>query len=293
MRYRRLRQHAAYGPMRPVRSMRMGPSFGGRRGGKLRIIIALVVVAISLFSYFSSSVVNPVTGKKQYISLTPRQEIALGLQAMPKMVEQHGGLHPDTREQGRLDSVCQSLLEHSDLGQLPWKFEFHLLSDPRTVNAFALPGGQTFITQALYRRLETEGQLAGVMGHEIGHVLARHSAQRMAKSQLTQGLTGAVVVAAGDARSAQVAAVVGQLVNMKYGRNDELESDDIGVRLMSSAGYDPRSMVGVMKILAEAGGGGRQPEFFSTHPNPENRVEKINAAIKRRFPDGVPEGLMP
>jgi predicted Zn-dependent protease len=87
--------------------------------------------------------------------------------------------------------------------------------------------------------------------------------------------------------------VIGQLVNMKFGREDELESDQLGVRFISEAGYDPRALIGVMQILEEASGGGRTPEFFSTHPNPENRVARIEEAIQQQFPNGVPEGLKP
>ena len=132
-----------------------------------------------------------------------------------------------------------------------------------------------------------------MLGHEVGHVVARHSAQRIAKSQLTEGLTGAVVAASGTAGSGQMAAMVGQIVNMKYGREDELQSDEIGVILMSDAGYDPRSMKGVMEILAEASKGNRQPEFFSTHPNPENRIQRIQDAIDKIYPNGVPGNLKP
>jgi predicted Zn-dependent protease len=137
------------------------------------------------------------------------------------------------------------------------------------------------------------------LGHEIGHVVARHSAQRIAKDQLTQGLVGAVAVAATDPENpnsqaaAQIAAVVGQLVNMKYGREDELQSDQLGVRFMAEAGYDPRALMGVMEILAEANEGGGQPEFFSTHPNPENRIKRIQEAIQALFPNGVTGGLTP
>lgn len=80
---------------------------------------------------------------------------------------------------------------------------------------------------------------------------------------------------------------------MKYGREDELQSDTLGVRFMADAGYDPRALVGMMRILEEASGGTRQPEFFSTHPNPENRIERIQLAIQENFPNGVPKGLTP
>jgi len=134
--------------------------------------------------------------------------------------------------------------------------------------------------------------LAGVLGHEIGHVVARHSAQQMAKSNLTQGILNGVLVASDPSgTSAQTAAYIGQLVNMKFGREDELESDKLGVRFMVNNGYDPNAMIGVMKILEEASRGGGQSEFFSTHPNPENRVAEIKKAITELYPNGLPSGL--
>lgn len=264
-----------------------------RSGGKARLLIGVVVAAFALLSYCSSKEFNPVTGEDQYISITPKQEIALGLQSTPQMIKQFGGLYQDQGLQDYVDAVGNRLLLNKQIQDTPWQFEFHLLADPRTINAFALPGGQIFITTAMFSKLKTEGQLAGVLGHEVGHVVARHSAQRIAKSQLTEGLTGAVVAASGTAGSGQMAAMVGQIVNMKYGREDELQSDEIGVILMSEAGYDPRSMKGVMEILAEASSGNRQPEFFSTHPNPENRIQRIQDAIDKIYPNGVPPNLKP
>lgn len=266
---------------------------GQRSSGKARLLIAVVIGIISLISYFSSSEYNPVTGEKQHISISKDQEIALGLQAVPEMVQQFGGLFPDQSLQDLVDKIGSDIVNKSAAKSTDWQFEFHLLADQQTVNAFALPGGQVFITYALLSRLESNGQLAGVLGHEIGHVIARHSAQRMAKQNLTQGLINAVLVGSESYSTAQTAAVIGQMINMSYGREDELESDDLGVRFMSEAGYDPRGMIRVMEILAEASGGGqRQPEFFSTHPNPENRIQKIEHAIQKTFPNGVPEGLI-
>ena len=95
----------------------------------------------------------------------------------------------------------------------------------------------------------------------------------------------------GSQNAALIAAAVGQLVNMKYGREDESESDNFGVMYMVQAGYDPNSMLRVMEVLRDAAKGPRQPEFFSTHPNPENRIQQIEAAIKEEFPNGVPAGL--
>ena len=265
-----------------------------------RLIAALVVAAIALFSYFGSSVFNPITEEKQHVAgITPEQEVALGLQAAPEMAQQFGGEDPDPQLQARVDQVGERLVARSVAGQTPYRYDFHVLNDPETINAFALPGGQVFITEGLLKRLETEGQLAGVLGHEIGHVVARHGAEHIAKQQLTQGLTGAAVLATYDPsdpssrNSAAVAAMIGQLVTMRFGRQDELESDRLGVRLSSEAGYDPRSMIKLMQILEESSQGNRPPEFFSTHPNPENRIQRIQEAIQERFPNGPPSGLEP
>ena len=269
----------------PYRNRRNSTGIG------VRLLIAAAIALFSLFSFLSTRSTNPVTGETQYVDLSPEQEIALGLQAAPEMAAQHGGLHPDQRAQDLVDEVGQTIVASSAAASTPYQFDFHLLADTQTVNAFALPGGQIFITAALLERLETEGQLAGVLGHEIGHVVARHGSEHLAKQKLTQGLIGAAGVGVGY-EGQQMAAVIGNMLNLQYGRSDELESDDLGVRFMADAGYDPTALIGVMRILAEASGGSRQPEFASTHPSPDNRVAKIQEAIAREFPSGVPEGLI-
>jgi beta-barrel assembly-enhancing protease len=259
-----------------------------RRGGSGmgRLIMAGVVVLVSLISYFGSRQDNPVTGETQYIGITVEQEIALGLQAAPQMAAEFGGLDPDQQAQAIVDEVGNQIVQSSPAGSSPYEFEFHLLEDDQTINAFALPGGQIFITRALFDQLQTEGELAGVLGHEIGHVIARHSAEHIAKAKLTEGLTGAAVIATYDpenpasAGSAQVAALIGQLINLKFGRDDELESDFLGVCFMNDTGYDPNELVSVMQILAASRQGEQPPEFFSTHPNPESRVQRIQDAIQ-------------
>jgi predicted Zn-dependent protease len=243
------------------------------------------MAAMSLYSYLGSKEVNSITGEEQYITISRDQEIAIGLQAAPSMAQQYGGLYPDQGLQDFLDDVGFYLVDNSFAIEGNYPFEFHLLADTQIVNAFALPGGQVFMTAALYDRLETEDQVAGVLAHEIVHVLGRHSAQRIAKQELTQGLSGAVVMSSYDPDNpnsqgtAQIAAVIGNLVNMKYGREDELESDYLGVCILYQAGYDPAAMIEVMQILDEATAGGRTLEFFSSHPSPYNRISYIQQAI--------------
>ena len=264
------------------------PSAGRRRGASIsgRLLFAAIIAIASIISYCGSRQDNPVTGETQYIGITVEQEIALGLQAAPQMAQEFGGLDPDENSQAIVDQVGNLIVQSSPASQTPYEYDFHLLEDEQTINAFALPGGQIFITRALLDKLQTEGELAGVLGHEIAHVVARHSAEHIAKAQLTEGLTGAAVIATYDpdnpasANSAQVAALIGQLINLKFGRDDELEADYLGVCFMNDSGYNPEELLSVMQILAEASQGNAPPEFFSTHPDPGNRMERIQAAIQ-------------
>jgi beta-barrel assembly-enhancing protease len=262
-------------------------SLGGRGSGcSGRLIMAAAIAIFSIISYFGTTQNNPITGETQHISISPDQEIAIGLQAAPEMESQFGGEDSNANDQALVNQIGNKVLQGSSAGNSPYQFDFHLLADPQTINAFALPGGQVFITRALYDKLQTEGELAGVLGHEIGHVIARHSAEQIAKAQLTEGLTGAAVLASYDpnnpssANSAQIAALIGQLVTLKFSRDDELEADKFGVCFMNESGYDPNEMVSVMQILQASETGNQPPEFFSTHPNPANRIQQIQSDIQ-------------
>jgi len=263
---------------------------------KGRILLGLALAALALFTYWGMSERNPITGEDQHISLTQEQEIALGLQAAPEMAQQFGGLDPDGSVQADIAMLGRKLVGESVAERTGYEFRFAVLDDRQIVNAFALPGGPVFITRALLEQLENEGQLAGVLSHEMGHVIGRHSAEQISRSQLIGGLAAAVGVAASDEadqgrRAAALAAMVGQLAQMRYGRGDELQSDSLGVVIMSEAGYDPRALIVVMDILARASGGAGGPEFLQTHPNPGNRQAWIQRAIEAEFPDGVPPEL--
>lgn len=250
---------------------------------KLMLIIGLAMAAFQAFKYFTNTQVNEITGESQKVQWTVEEEVQLGLQSFDQMANQHGGLHPDRKAQDYLDQVGFRLVNSvNEISNSNYKFDFHLLADPNTVNAFALPGGQCFITAALFNRLGSEDQLAGVLGHEVGHVVHRHGAERMAKTGFIQGLIQSVMLGSGgDGSVAQVANVIGQYTSMKYGRDQELESDDFGVYLMLKSGYNPEELIKVMDILEEASGGNKTPEFQSTHPSPDNRREQIKGAIEK------------
>ncbi|MEO0529094.1 MAG: M48 family metalloprotease [Planctomycetota bacterium] len=301
------RQRPMFGVGRPRPNNTGRPRGPLASGLKLRLLIALGFIAFALFTYYANpGDVNQITGERERVALAEEeQEMALGQQAAPQMVQQHGGESRNANARALVNQIGQELLaglevwmaeREAELGvelRNPYQFEFTLLADPNTVNAFALPGGQCFITEALFSRLETRGQIAGVLGHEIGHVVERHGNERMAKQKMFSTIAMAGGAIGGDAQSVQMAQAITNMIQMKYGRDDELESDKWGVLLTEKAGYDPRSMVGVMKVLEESSPSGGPPEMMSTHPKPANRVAYIQKVIEEVFPEGVRPGLEP
>jgi predicted Zn-dependent protease len=245
---------------------------------KIRLLIGVAIVLFAVVKRCSSKETNPYTGRVQTINMSSDQEIAIGLQSVPQMTQEFGGIYPNQDYQAFVDTVGHKLVNSSIAKETPYKYEFHLLSDANIINAFALPGGQIFITYALFSKLENEDQLAGVLGHEIGHVLGRHSAERIAETEYWQILsTGASV----GADMGNVVSRYGYQTLLTNGREDELESDELGVKFMIDANYNPEELIGVMHILKTAAGPNRVPEFKSSHPDPENRIEKIKEAIKK------------
>ena len=255
-------------------------------GMKLRLLIGGAIVLFSLFRFYNKGQTNPITGKTQRVDMSIDQEVRMGIQSAPSM----GPVSRDRRSSDDVDRVGRILVNSLEQAlyaknvQNPYRFEFHLLADRKQINAFALPGGQVFITEALYSQLENESQIAGVLGHEIGHVIERHSSERMAKGNFIQGLVGAAGVMGGGTSSASAASYVGNIMQMKYGRADELESDEWGIKLMLLAGYDPSELLGVMDVLEKSGGSGG-PEFMSTHPRPANRKKYIKEILESLPPE--------
>jgi predicted Zn-dependent protease len=266
-----------------------------RGGGFGRLLIALGIALFAWISYSSHTEENPVTGEKQHIALSPQQEIRLGLESAPTMSKQMGGELPDSDHRTQeVKTLGNFLISHTLAKNSPWQFQFHLLADPKTVNAFALPGGQIFITEGLYSKLQNEAQLAGVLSHEMGHVIERHSAAQMAKSQLGQSLVLAVGAATSDRSNApfMAAAVVNQMLQLRYSRHDESQADEWGIKLMSQAGYDPEQMIEVMRVLKAVAGsaGGATLEIFQTHPNPDLRIQQIQEYLEKHK-DEIPKNL--
>jgi predicted Zn-dependent protease len=216
---------------------------------------------------------NPVTGKRQLSLISEEEEIALGQQSKEQIIQQMGA-YPDPKVQAYVEAIGKRMAAQSERPNLPWSFT--VIDDP-VVNAFALPGGPIFVTRGILTHLNSEAELASVLGHEIGHVTARHSVDQMSKAQLAQfGLGVGMILRPELAGVGQAAAAGLQLMFLKFGRDAEKQSDELGFKYMVAQGYDPREaddMFVTLKRSSEIAGGGRVPEWTSTHPDPENRAE--------------------
>jgi predicted Zn-dependent protease len=242
-----------------------------RRGAASGLVAALLALA--------ACSTNPATGKKQIALISEQQEIAMGQEADQQIVQQLG-LYADADLQAYVNRVGQKLAAASERPNLPWTFR--VVDDP-VVNAFALPGGHIFVTRGLLTHLTSEAELASVIGHEIGHVTGRHSVEQMSKAQLAQiGLIAGMIVKPELANYGDLATQGLQLLFLKYGRDDERQADDLGLRYMYGQNYDPREMPSVFETLRRVSaqqGAGRIPGWLSTHPTEEERIRTISGKV--------------
>ncbi len=227
----------------------------------------------------SGCAVNPATGSNQLMLVSVDQEIAMGRQADTAVIATIG-LYPDNAWQRYIQQFGARLAATSERPNLPWTFR--VVDDP-AVNAFALPGGFVYVTRGLLTHLTSEAELASVVGHEIGHVTARHTAAEMSKQQLI-GL-GLAVGSMANSQVAKYAGAANQalgLLYLKFSRDDESQADRLGLRYMTRANFDPREMPEVFRMLdrlSAAEGGSRLPTWLETHPSPANRVAAITTQI--------------
>ncbi|HET7583912.1 MAG TPA: M48 family metalloprotease [Gemmatimonadaceae bacterium] len=221
----------------------------------------------------SSCATNPATGEQQLSLISESQEIQMGQQAAQE-VQQTIGFVDDEQLQAYVQRVGESLARRTERPNLPWTFR--VVDDP-TPNAFALPGGYVFVTRGMMEYMRTEAELATVLGHEIGHVTARHSVNQISKQEIAQlGLGIGSILSPSIARLGQVAGVGLQLLFLKYSRDDERQADELGFRYALAGGYDVRQMLNVFTTLqrvGEASGQSPLPSWLSTHPYPAERLQ--------------------
>lgn len=241
----------------------------------------LTLLAIALLC---GCAVNPATGKRHLALVGEQQEVALGREEAAKAADEFGVVD-DAGLQAYVAGIGKALAAKSERPDLDWEFR---VVDDTAVNAFALPGGFIFVTRGILAHFESEAELASVLGHEIGHVTARHGVNQMSKQQILGGGAGLLSILAGAYGGAAAAGAAQEFANlglgltmMKFSRDDERQADDLGRRYMLALGYDPQAAVDVFETLdrVSATAGGRVPNWASTHPAPENRVERANQAV--------------
>ena len=222
---------------------------------------------------------NPVTGKSELSLVSESQEIQMGQQGA-KEVEQSIGFYKDAAVNAYVADIGKRMAAESERPNLPW--EFHVVDDA-SVNAFAIPGGFIYVTRGLMSSINNEAELAGVIGHEIAHVTHRHSVQQISKSQLAQlGLGIGSILSSDIAKFGQLAGAGLSLLFLKYGRDAENQADQSGFRYALGQSYDVRQIPNVFATLgrlSEGSGAGKLPEWLSTHPEPGNRIERLEKMI--------------
>ena len=254
---------------------------------KTHLSLSIGAAAVLLFS---GCAVNPVTGKKEVILVSEGQEVAMGAQSDPAVTAQFG-LYPDPKMQKFIDEKGQKMAAISHRSNL--KYQFRVVDSP-VINAFAVPGGYVYFTRGIMAHFNNEAQFAGVLGHEIGHVTARHSARQQTKAILGQvGLMGAMILSPRVAEFGEQAMQGMQLLFLKFGREDEMQSDELGVEYSSKIGYDASQMADFFQTLARQQQQSKAepiPDFLSTHPNPEDRYNTVHQlADKWKAANGNPK----
>src|SRR5687767_8327441 len=238
------------------------------------------IAGIFLLIYLvcNSCAKNPVTGRNDFMLMSKEQEIAMGQQSDPE-IKSFFGLYEDPKLQQFINEKGQQMAAVSHRKDL--KYEFKVVDSP-VVNAFAVPGGYVYFTRGIMAHFNNEAEFAGVLGHEIGHITARHSAKQYSKSMLAQiGLVAGAAISPTFAQYADLANTGVSLLFLKFGRDAESQSDRLGVEYSTKIGYDAKEMAGFFQTLDRMREGGEEvPTFLSTHPDPADREKKVARLAK-------------
>lgn len=241
-----------------------------------RVIMLALAGALALSA---GCAVNPVTGDEELMFFSPENDVKLGRQYAGPIEKELGGRIADENLQRYINDVGQRIARVCHRPDLSYQF---VAVDDKMVNALALPGGYIFITRGLLKEMKTEGQLASVLAHEVGHVVARDTMAALSRQFSMAALLAAAHVGGAPGRVARAADFVSAMLSLQYSRDDEREADLTGLSYMTQAGYDPDSIVQTMQILDELQTL-RPIEFFSTHPNPESRITYLKDKIATRY----------
>ncbi|SFV55256.1 Zn-dependent protease with chaperone function [hydrothermal vent metagenome] len=249
----------------------------------LGVILALLFIGCSKV---------PITGRSQFITISPQQELALGFQSAKEVLKKEK-LSTDPQKNAMVKRVGQRIAqvatkEYPIAKNFTW--EFFVIQNDKEANAFCLPGGKVFVYTGIFKYVSNDDELAAVMGHEIGHALARHGAERMSRGQLQQAgaqVLGAVMQGQGNPQNTamvmQAFGIGSQLgIMLPHSRTQEYEADTIGLFISAKAGYNPKSALTFWEKFAKSGQ--TPPEYLSTHPAPANRIAKLRALLPKVMP---------
>ncbi len=240
----------------------------------LRLAAVLVVFAVAAAA--PSCTTTPYTDRTQFMLLSEEEESQLGAQAFTQAVTE-AQISKDPQANEVVTRVGRKIAAVADQDlvaaqRAPFTWEFVVFEDPATQNAFCLPGGKVVFYTGILPICQSENGVAVVMGHEVAHALARHGAERVSQQLATEATIQAAL--GGDAAAGQAAA--NALILLPFSRKHESEADEIGLYIMAKAGYDPRSAPKFWERMLGQSGGGDTPEFLSTHPSAETRIQQLN-----------------
>lgn len=260
-----------------------------------------LLVVVTAAALLASCATNPVTGRRQFIIVPESQAIAASKEAYVQMLsplEKEGKVDSDKALKARIDKITSRLVAqaiHFRPETEQWEWTVKIIDDPKTVNAFCMAGGRMAVYTGLIQQINpTDDELAQVMGHEIGHALSNHTAEKMSVAMASDLAVTTVAATRNNSQVAlQGAALAAMLaVQLPNSREAESEADRIGIELAARAGYDPHSAVTLWQKMAQVGGGGRF-DFLSTHPAPEKRMDTLAGLVSQMMPYYEQKGERP
>ncbi|GLU54764.1 M48 family metalloprotease [Dyadobacter frigoris] len=242
--------------------------------------LIIIVFIISFFLFFRKTQVNPVTGKKQNINLTIEQEIALGLECAPDMAARFGGLYSDTDTQNRVKVIGQKLVAVRQVSKSPYQFDFHVLADSQIVNTFSFPGGQVFITKGILKLLKTDSEIAAIFSHEIGHVIGRHTTEKLSGFNILEEFRDSTN-SFNEYKPDQISNYIADILKLTFDKGVEKEADELALKYLIGGGFKPKALPEILKKLNEKSKELNATGFLNRHPVSESRIENLENAIEK------------
>lgn len=244
------------------------------------IILIIIMLLVSFFLFFRKTEVNPVTGKKQHITMTVQQEIELGLQCAPDMAMKYGGLDADIGVQNKVKNIGQKLVALKQVSKSPYQFDFHVLADTQMIHSVSLPGGQIFITKGLFRLLKTESEIAVILSHEIGHVIGRHSSERLSGFNILSEFRDSTKTS-GELNFNEIPEYLNDLLKITFEINEEIEADELALQYLIGAGYRPEVLHETLEELNQKSKKLNLADYLGRHPVSERRIENLKSIVRK------------